>query len=85
MVPLLRVERRKLLLLRELTLPICPQGLNIFMTYVYVLMVLVVADGEWREWNSYPTMGACQQLIAMHTRYRDDKIKAYCVARPVSN
>ena len=53
------------------------------MSYVYVLMVLVVADGEWREWNSYPTLGACQQLIAMHTRYSDDKIKAYCVARPV--
>ena len=27
LVPLLRVERRKLLLLREPTLPICPQGL----------------------------------------------------------
>lgn len=46
-------------------------------------MVLVVDDGQWREWNSYATLGACQQLIAMHTRYRDDKIKAYCVAREI--
>lgn len=44
-------------------------------------MVFVVSDNQWREWNSYPTLGACQQHIAMHTRYREDKIKAYCLLR----
>lgn len=46
-------------------------------------MVFVVGDDQWREWNSYPTLGACQQLIAMHTRYREDKIKAYCLSRKI--
>ena len=48
-------------------------------------MVFVQGDNQWREWNSYPTLGACQQLIAMHTRYREDKIQAKCVARKVED
>lgn len=46
-------------------------------------MVLVVDDGVWREWRSYPTLGACEEVIKVLTTYREDKIKAYCLARQV--
>jgi hypothetical protein len=29
------------------------------MKYVFVLMVLVVDDGQWRAWNTYPTLAYC--------------------------
>jgi hypothetical protein len=54
------------------------------MKYVFVLVVFVVGDDQWREWNSYPTLEACKELVAMFTRHREDKIQAYCLARQVN-
>ena len=86
MVPPLRFERRELLLLREPTLPICPWGLNIFlycyfMTYVYVLMVLVFADGQWRQWNTYHSLAACEEVKQVITHHRSNTLEARCEAR----
>jgi hypothetical protein len=51
------------------------------MKYIFILMVFVVDDGVWREWNSYPTLSACEEIVQVITYYREDKIKAYCLAR----
>ena len=51
------------------------------MKYIFVLMVYVVGDDQWREWNSYPTLKACEEIVKVITYYREDKIKAYCLAR----
>lgn len=50
---------------------------------VWVLWVLVYADGVGREWNHYPTKGACEQLIAMHSRYRDNVLEAKCLPKQI--
>lgn len=54
------------------------------MKYVFVLMVLVVDDGVWREWNSYHTLAACEEAISVIRYHREEKIKAYCLAREVN-
>jgi hypothetical protein len=53
------------------------------MKYVFVLMVLVVDDGQWRAWNTYPTLDTCEEVIKIITNHREDKIKAYCLAREI--
>jgi hypothetical protein len=53
------------------------------MKYIFVLMVFVVGDDQWREWNSYNSLEACEEIIQVLTYYREDKIKAYCLAREV--
>jgi len=54
------------------------------MKWVYVVMVLVVDDGVWRAWNTYPTLGACEEVIKVLTTHREDKIKAYCLAKEIN-
>lgn len=54
------------------------------MKYVFVLMVLVVDDGVWREWNTYPTLRACEEIVATITLHREHKIQAYCLAREIN-
>ncbi len=46
-------------------------------------MVLVVDDGNWRAWNSYPTLSQCEEIISVITNHREDKIKAYCLAKQI--
>ena len=46
-------------------------------------MVLVVNDGQWREWKSSPTLAECEELVQVLIKHREDKIKAYCLAREV--
>jgi len=53
------------------------------MKYIFVLVVFVVGDDQWREWRSYPTLESCQQIVQIFTRYREEKIKAYCLAREI--
>jgi hypothetical protein len=53
------------------------------MKWIFVLMVLVVDDGVWRAWNSYPTLAECDEVIQVITHHREEKIKAYCLARQV--
>jgi hypothetical protein len=54
------------------------------MKYVFVLMVLVADDGQWRAWNSYPTLAQCEEVISVITYHREDKIKAYCSAKQLT-
>ncbi len=54
------------------------------MKWVFVLMVFVVDDGVWREWNSYPTLGACEEIVSVITYHREEKIRAYCLAREIN-
>jgi len=51
------------------------------MKYVFVLMVLVIDDGQWRAWNTYPTLDECDEVIKIIRHHREDKIKAYCLAK----
>jgi len=53
------------------------------MKYVFVLMVLVADDGKWRAWNSYPTLAQCEEVISVIRNHREDKIKAYCLAKQI--
>jgi hypothetical protein len=46
-------------------------------------VVLVVADGEWRDWNSFTRESECQEIIRVITHHREDQIKAYCEKRLV--
>jgi hypothetical protein len=54
------------------------------MKYIFILIVLVVDDGVWREWNSYPTLRACEEIVKTITHHREEKIKAYCLAREIN-
>ena len=54
------------------------------MKYVFVLMVLVIDDGRWQSWNSYPTLAQCEEVISVITNHRENKIKAYCLAREIN-
>ena len=54
------------------------------MKYVFVLVVLVMDDGIWREWNSYPTLKTCEEVVSIITMHRETKIKAYCLAREIN-
>jgi hypothetical protein len=54
------------------------------MKWVFVLMVFVVDDGIWREWNNYSTLKACEEIVTTITYHREEKIKAYCLAREVN-
>lgn len=47
-------------------------------------MVFVLGDNLWREWNTYPTLGACEEVISVIRYHREEKIKAYCLAREVN-
>ena len=53
------------------------------MKYIFVLMVFVVDDGQWREWNSYPTLDTCEEVVKIITNHREDKIRAYCLAKQI--
>jgi len=46
-------------------------------------MVFVQGDSQWRAWNSYLTLAECEEVIQVITNHREDKIKAYCLAREI--
>lgn len=54
------------------------------MSYVFVLMVYVFADGEWREWNSYHSLEACEEVLRVIVHHRENTLRAYCLARQVN-
>ena len=49
--------------------------------YIWVLVVLVVADGEWRDWNSFGRESECLEIVRAITHHREDTIKARCERR----
>ena len=51
------------------------------MKVVWVLVVLVFADGEWREWNSYSRQEECQEVIQVITHRRENILMAVCEPR----
>ena len=53
------------------------------MTLIWVLMVFVTNDGEWREWNSFARESECLEVARVITHHREDSIQAMCVAKPV--
>lgn len=53
------------------------------MKYIFILMVFVQGDSDWRAWNSYPTLAECEEVIQVITHHREDKIKAYCLAKEI--
>jgi len=54
------------------------------MKWVFVLVVFVVGDDQWREWRSYPTLESCEEAVLTLINHREEKIKAYCLAREVN-
>ena len=54
------------------------------MKTVWVLIVLVVSDGTWREWdNQYSRLEECQEVLKVITNHREDTIKARCESKQV--
>jgi hypothetical protein len=50
------------------------------MKTVWVLVVLVLADGEWRTWDKeYITLDACEEIKHLITYHRETQIIAQCV------
>jgi hypothetical protein len=54
------------------------------MKWIFVLVVFVVGDNQWREWNSYHNLEACEEVLQIIRHHREEKIKAYCLAREVN-
>jgi hypothetical protein len=50
------------------------------MTTVWILWVLVYADGEWRAWNTYDNLKECEEVIQIIRHHRDNVLEAYCRA-----
>ena len=51
------------------------------MKVVWVLVVLVFADGEWRDWNSYSRREQCEEIIQVLTHHRENQLQAICEPR----
>jgi hypothetical protein len=52
-------------------------------SYVWVLVVLVAADGEWRDWKSFARREECEEILPVLIHHREDKIQARCEQRLV--
>lgn len=52
--------------------------------YIFVLVVCVVNDGVWRDWNSYQRLSECEEALLTITHHREHSIKARCEAREVT-
>jgi len=53
-------------------------------TYVFVLVMLVIADGQWRDWKTYTRLSECEEVLETLTRHRENVIIGRCEAREVS-
>lgn len=50
--------------------------------YIYVLVVLIVADGRWLDWEHvYATRAECEEVQQLITYRREDQIRARCELR----
>lgn len=46
---------------------------------MWILWVLIIADGEWRAWErEYPTWAACQEVRKIVLHHREHQIQAEC-------
>ncbi len=51
------------------------------MNTVWVLIVLVIADGTEREWNSYTRFQECMEVVKIITKNHESQIQARCKAK----
>jgi hypothetical protein len=51
--------------------------------YVWILVVLVAADGAWRDWRSYPRLEECLEVAHLITYRRENLLEARCERREV--
>ena len=51
------------------------------MNTVWVLVVLVLADGEWRDWRSYARREECLEAASAVTWHRENVLQARCERR----
>jgi len=52
------------------------------MKTIWVLMVFVIADGEWRTWtHEYLTLAACEEIKQLILYHRETQIQAKCVIK----
>lgn len=49
--------------------------------YVYVLVMLVVADGRWQDWNSYKRREECEEVLQTLVHHRLDQLRGRCELR----
>jgi hypothetical protein len=50
--------------------------------YIYILVVLVAADGVWRDWeHRYATREECLEVVQLITYRREQTIQARCELR----
>ena len=54
-------------------------------TYVWVLVVLVAADGEWRDWRQYNRLEECLEVAHRLVYYREHLLEARCERRIKDN
>ena len=50
------------------------------MKIVWILLVFVTNDGQWREWRSFDREEECIEVAKVITRHRED-IAARCIVR----
>lgn len=46
-------------------------------------MVLVFADGEWREWKSFNRQEECVEVVKVITHHRANVLTARCQSRMI--
>lgn len=49
--------------------------------YVWTLVVLIIADGKWRDWNSYPRLEECLEVANIISYRKEDVLQARCERR----
>jgi hypothetical protein len=52
---------------------------------VWVLIVLVFADGEWREWKTFNRQEECLEVISTITYRRENTLIAVCRSKQITN
>lgn len=51
------------------------------MKIIWVMVVLVFADGEWRDWNSYNRLEECLEVARVLTYHRENVLEIKCEPR----
>ena len=53
------------------------------MTYAWVLVVFVYADGAWRDWRGYDRLEECLEAAQIISYRRSDVLDVRCERREV--
>ena len=49
--------------------------------WIYVLVVFVMQDAQWRDWSSYYRLQECQEVLEVITRHKQGILEAGCERR----